>query len=141
MSFLKNATTLAFLALMSVSSVFGSHGFSGFVLCLGKDGHLEVEYSINGKCGTTTKVSQAAAVQDSEPESHCGTCTDVAFIALKENAARAIHGTGATQSPILVDASVQENPHPDRATVGILAQPPPLVSPHLMHLRTILLLV
>lgn len=141
MSLSKQIAHLAFLTLVSITTFFGSPGLPNVVLCLGNDGHLELEYSVNGKCGTNSKAPQAASLLFSESESHCGPCTDVSFIGQSGNTFRLAKGGDAPQNHSLATCPVQVFAYLDHATPGLLPQPPPLASQHLVHLRTIRLLV
>lgn len=137
----KKIAHLAILVLVSISTLFGTPGLSSFVLCLGNDGHLEVEYSVNGKCGTATKAANAVALHASHGESHCGTCTDVQIIGQSEEAFRPVNGFVTPQIFALVSNPISAGIFLEHATTGMLPLPPPFKNPHLVRLRTTLLLV
>ncbi len=141
MTLSKRIAHLAVLTLVSITTFFGSPGLSNLVLCLGNDGHLELEYSVNGKCGTNAKASQVASLHVSEGENHCGPCTDVSLIGQSGDTFRPAQGWDAPQFHSLVACPVQVFSYLDQATTGLFPQPPPLASQHLVHLRTIRLLV
>lgn len=129
------------LALVSVSTFFSSPGLSGLVLCLGQDGHLELEYSIDGKCGTTSKASHTTALHSADGDSHCGTCTDVPLIGQGHDSLRQVQSLEAPQSIAVLSLEVPAAHFLRSLTVATLPQPPQLASPHLVHLLTVRLLV
>ena len=74
---------VAILALASLAVFLNVPAFSDFVLCLGGDGHFEVEYSVDGKCGASSAADHAAdvsALHATDAVAHCGTCTDVSLM-------------------------------------------------------------
>jgi hypothetical protein len=138
--FLQKIIRSAVLGVVSLSSLFGAQGSSSLVLCMGNDGHLELESSVNGKCGTVPKAEQATAMHASDTESHCGTCMDVTLIGSYNDS---IRSTNEFFAPELKALAYYEIPlfQIDRATAGLLPMPPPLENLHLVQLRTVLLLV
>jgi hypothetical protein len=119
----------------------GSPALSNIVLCLGDDGHLEWEYSVDGKCGKDGEASHSTDHPISEAEDHCGPCTDVSFIAQDVGCFRLAQSWDAPQFHFTAQYSVRVFSYLDQATPGLFAQPPPLENQHLAHLRTIRLLV
>jgi hypothetical protein len=133
---------LALLALISVSTFFSSPGFTGLVLCLGNDGHFELESSINGKCGTSAASAHGPSLIAADEESHCGSCTDVSFLAMEEDLLRPAQEIAFSNHPVV--AALLEVASPlflDRLTLGQFPQPPPLENQVLAHIRTVRLLV
>jgi len=49
-----------------------SGGFSGLVVCIGEDGHVELEVARNGQCSDSARSQQAI-----ERLEHCGPCLDL----------------------------------------------------------------
>lgn len=47
-----------------------------FVLCFGEDGHIELEISVNDRCGPETADAGTAAFASQDAD-HCGECSDV----------------------------------------------------------------
>jgi hypothetical protein len=54
-----------------------SHGFAGLNLCIGRDGHVEIESAVAGCCpGLDRKDSDLASIQEQSP---CASCIDVSL--------------------------------------------------------------
>jgi hypothetical protein len=129
------------LILISAATFFNTPVLSTLVLCLGQDGHLALEYSVNGRCGTSSGAPLEAALHASEHESHCGTCTDVSLIGSAEESFRP---APALDGHLLVGFPAPESlpaSYLEKSTLGLLPRPPPTGNPHLAHLRTVRLLV
>ena len=65
---------------MSCGAIAGAAGLIGQVVCLGADGHVEVEFSRNAKCNQFPGKALAAASLDGFDFSSialCGPCLDV----------------------------------------------------------------
>lgn len=138
---LKRAGHWILLILISAATFFNTPVLSTLVLCLGQDGHLALEYSVNGRCGTGDEAPHEAALQASEHASHCGTCTDVSLIGSTEDSFRP---ASASDGHLPVGFPAPESLSaffPEHSTPGLLPRPPPADSPHLAHLRTVRLLV
>lgn len=131
---------VAWLCLVSMVDL---KSLPGFVLCFGEDGHIELEISVDDKCGPETRHAGTAAAFRSEDAEHCGECSDVPLF------------SQAMQSHFTREVAA---PRPDFQPLGILfsapeysysqAQPeewriPPAVAAHaaLLSLRTVRILV
>lgn len=141
MGTLKRAGHWIVLILVSVATFFNTPVLSALVLCLGQDGHLAIEYSVNGKCGTSNGAPREAALHASEHESHCGTCTDVSLKGSTEESFRpapGLDGHLVAVFPARISGAVS---FMEQSTPGLLPRPPPTGAPHLAHLLTVRLLV
>lgn len=53
------------------------------VVCIGEDGHISLEYAINGKCANplqaTTQKAQTVFYEYTSSTEHCGGCLDVSL--------------------------------------------------------------
>jgi hypothetical protein len=66
---------LAFLLMLLVLQA--SHGFAGLNLCIGRDGHVEIESADAGCCpGLGQETSDHALIQEQAP---CASCIDVSL--------------------------------------------------------------
>jgi hypothetical protein len=130
------------LLMVAVSSFFSAPGLSDLVLCLGNGGHLEIEYSVDGKCGTSGHSAGSAALHASEDESHCGGCTDISIHAQAVDAIRPTQGFEVPQAHAIMAYSGPMVPfHLHRTTTQLLPLPPPQADSHLACLRSTLLLI
>ena len=74
-------------ALAAVAFLFMTHGdASALVLCIGSDGHMELESSLGGDCGPESTSDDTHAHERAEicvtshDLSHCGECVDIPFV-------------------------------------------------------------
>lgn len=114
---------------------------SGFVVCLGNGGHFELEYSVNGKCGTSAKSAPGEALHAPEGESHCGTCTDVSLVMETRDSQRPTPNWDLPNSTVMVGSPYPGMAHAEWVDLGLTPQPPRLEFHHLAHLRTVRLLI
>lgn len=70
--------------LTSAMLLFGSHAHSSVLaLCVGDDGHVEVEIFFDGNCATDFEEHSSNTLDivtlntPHESQSHCGSCTDI----------------------------------------------------------------
>lgn len=138
---MKKAARTLLLFLVSAAALLNAPVLSGLVLCMGQDGHLELEYSINGRCSAGDEAAREAALHAAAGENHCGPCTDVSLIGAVEESFRSAKVTVLHAGlDLLLPAPVPAF-HLERIATVLLAQPPPGGSPHLPHLLTVRLLV
>ena len=120
---------------------------SNYVLCIGADGHVEVEMGANGRC-TRADSSHSEHAEDTftEPASHadhCGSCIDLPiFFSLDEqphivppkNISVNQPMTSVSLAAAQTHVSAIHNAAPSLAS-------PPLIYPSLISLRTTTLLI
>jgi hypothetical protein len=92
--------------------------FSGFVLCLGWDGHVEIESTVNAACGNLPNFPIGKnsplfhpLVDDASPD-HCGGCADVPILFEEARIPRnrnlgGFPGAFAISSPHSLDATMK----------------------------------
>jgi hypothetical protein len=136
---------VAFMALAYLLAATG--GAAGVVACIGADGHVAIEYAINGTCTSfgcekTERPSTSSAIRPTVPSnSHCGSCIDIPFGAAEVNKQPVLHGTPPSANLHLVpdcqsDAVGSGTTH----AAGMTAQICPFANTTLTHLRTVCLL-
>lgn len=121
-----------------LTTMVASPALSSLVLCLGSDGHVDVEYSVDGRCGPQDEAPDAAGLTHEDGE-HCGTCLDFSFSSVEKSTPRVERGLdldGALDLAPLDFLAQLPIPGP-----GLLPRPPPAEPFFLTHLRTIRLLV
>ena len=91
------------VAWLCLVSMMDMRTLPGFVLCFGEDGHIELEISVNDRCGTETADTGMAAFVSQDAD-HCGDCSDIPLF------------SQAMQTHIARDAAA---PHPDFLPLGI----------------------
>lgn len=141
MTFLKirNSTFYITLIWLFVYSAVIPMQLSNFVLCIGVDGHVELEYSINGCC-THTPSHDDHAESD---EDHCGDCIDLPIFAslnselyiVSDNKIPKFNNTQSLSTQTPYQSSVYFIP----STTSIFDNPP-LKNPTLLSIRTVVLL-
>lgn len=120
---------------------------SNYVLCIGADGHIAFEASINGRCTDTHAL-------DSEPEEvtqteimletdHCGSCIDLAIFPALDTKLHLVSVNDAPpHSPILPSAVyTYQKRTPTILTFTSAQHIPPLINSTLIYLRTTTLLI
>jgi hypothetical protein len=130
---------VAWLCLVSMVDL---QSLPGFVLCFGEDGHVELEISVNDRCGSES-AGAGIAILVSQDADHCGGCSDIPLF------------SQATQSHFDKQATA---PQPDFLPLGIpfsapvfryvpapaserRAPPPAIASASLDSLRTVRIVV
>ena len=79
------------VAVLTFQLVMGIPSHEGSVLCIGENGHREIETAQQGRCSDSTAAAFAEAVHSDVDEvlgdgSHCGPCTDIPFVSADTNA-------------------------------------------------------
>jgi hypothetical protein len=114
---------------------------SGLVLCVDQDGHLELEYSLDGKCESAAGTAQGLTLHAHEEDTDCGLCTDYSLLLSTGDSIRSIQGlqVGGFQAPV----APVFFPAPDQlnSKSRLYERPPPQDSRFLAHVRTVLLLI
>ncbi|MBZ0258863.1 hypothetical protein K8I31_22565 [bacterium] len=133
------------IAIASISIQLPVHSM---VLCLGGDGHVSVEYSIQGACTDATDfhdTSEHTAIATTAPSpEHCGDCYDIAIPSqnIKNvRLARLETSTGDSLSAVLHDAFIQYvgvSPNPAQTFTHSIQS---LSLPTLQSLHTVVLVI
>lgn len=120
---------------------------SGYVLCIGADGHVALEASTNGHCTDIHAPDLEHAevtIAGTTPEAdHCGACIDLAiFVPLDTQRSLIPTNDGATHPPVSTFALVTHQ----KGTATILPFThlqgrSPFINPILISLRTTTLLI
>lgn len=118
---------------------------SNYVLCIGKDGHVEFEFAINGCCAHPSPDMAHPETTAAADEDHCGECVDLPIFAslnselyvvsVQENLL-STPDTSSLVSPISHEMS--DSFIPTTTPFSII---PPLIDPTLISLRTVTLLI
>ncbi len=103
----RSAWAWVLLCLACLQSLAAS-GSTQWILCLGDDGHVELEVGIDGKCGGResawipgTPAGRAPSLADAD---HCGPCWDVAWMAWDDCAPKlADQPSSLTAIPVLIE--------------------------------------
>lgn len=133
------------IAIASISIQLPIHSM---VLCLGGDGHVSVEYSIQGACTDATDfhdISEHTAIATNAPTSeHCGDCYDIAIPSQNVKnvrLARLETSTGDSLSAVLHEAFIQYvgvSPNPAQPLTHSIQSPS---LPTLQSLHTVVLVI
>lgn len=67
---------IAWLCLFSLANV---KAIPNLVLCVGEDGHVEVESAFGNRCGDNVALPPVASLIAPEAGNHCGACSDIAI--------------------------------------------------------------
>ena len=120
---------------------------SNYVLCIGADGHVALEVSINGRCTD----AHAFDPEHMEPmiagaaseEDHCGSCIDLTIFVPLNTEAYLIPANDVSIHPIVASLTVEAG-QKSAATI-LIPTPceniPSFIDPTLVSLRTITLLI
>jgi hypothetical protein len=103
-----NILKFPMVAWLCLVSMVDLQSLPGFVLCFGEDGHVELEISVNDRCGPETANAGMAALSSRDAD-HCGECADIPLFS------QAMQSHFARQSAA---------PRPDFQSLGILFSPP-----------------
>ena len=120
---------------------------SNYVLCLGADGHIAFEVSINGKCTDTHTLNsehvEVAHTGITTKADDCGPCIDLAIFPPLDTTLHQVSANDAsTHAPILPFAILTYQKRTSTISTFKHAQhPPPLINPTLIYLRTTTLLI
>ena len=121
---------------------------SSSVLCVGENGHIAIESSIDGSCAESshdTSESSDCELSLSDPHCHCGPCVDIPLefelAESRPNSFKVIVQLNTDSwSPVLLETSATA--FLKTATVTNLPIPPPIdYNPGLLSIRTVVLLI
>ncbi len=125
----------------------------GIVLCIGEDGHVELEVAVQGAaCGISAPQQDAASLLSADgpgalDKRHCGACKDISLVLadtdeMAHAGALVVSPRGQTAESPLFTA-----PHLHSYALPILANPPKEIAPisvarpFLASVRTVILLI
>lgn len=118
---------------------------SNFVLCIGEDGHFEVELSINGHCEVSPSHEQEHThFSCHSEEDHCGDCVDLPIFASLNTESYIVSGDHTPQFRQTHITSIQTSDDLDEfglCTQITFSKIPSLINPSLILLRTTTLLL
>lgn len=125
----------------------GQAAAHGYVWCLGADGHTALEYAARDNCGPASEGACRNGHAERTPgalagDEHCGPCLDIpaTFDAAPRQARPQKEYIQARIEPA---AGSEVFPLPRFVPVlaaGLHLQPPPRITPTILHLRTVVLL-
>jgi hypothetical protein len=81
MRFYSRALKLLLVLWLCVFSLVDFKLFPNLVMCIGQDGHVELEIAVNDHCGNDAQAtpSDILALNPAE-ENHCGVCSDIPLL-------------------------------------------------------------
>lgn len=120
---------------------------ANFVLCIGTDGHIGIEFAIEGCCAELTGqdsiyIEVSLNTSDTD-EDHCGECVDLPIfpsLNSKPYIASITHNGLTSDTFFQIALNVNETISPLLTTTPI-SDTPPLINPTLISLRTVTLLI
>jgi len=140
--------TWLLLGLLAIYPI-AEHAWSGIILCIGADGHIELEDGKSGDCATelgkaTSETHFDHEISEMEPGEFedCGPCVDVALLTSPFDVQRASKIEGSSVfafSPQLTIHSVL--PDDNRISARLPNPPEAAATPFFTPLRTIALLI
>jgi hypothetical protein len=130
---------IAWLCLFSMGDI---KSIPDLVLCIGKDGHVEVEAAVDRHCGGSEMMA-AAPVLAAEDESHCGECSDIPIYSEAARAHSQRHSAGSRSDALLAGAlaSARETQSPLPRGLATRIPPGPMASPSLAAIASVRILV
>ena len=140
----KNTFYITLICLFVYSAVMPMQ-LSNFVLCIGEDGHVELEFAINGSCTDIPSHDEDHdRVHSESDDDHCGKCVDLPIFAslnselyiISNNEVLQLHDTPSLYTLPTYHTSnnfILSNTH--------ASEIPPFIDPTLITLRTVLLLI
>ena len=146
MTFLKIRNNIFYVTLIWLfvySAVIPMH-LSNFVLCIGGDGHVELEFAINGCCADVPTHDEDHVEGHSESdEDHCGDCVDLPIFAsintelyiVSDKEIPKFYDTQSFSTQTTYQSSLYFTP-----TTASFLDNLPLINPTLLSIRTVVLL-
>ena len=118
------------------------------VLCIGADGHVEVEAADGGRCTsflTRTKQNTSPdllAYKATPTQDHCGQCVDLPILTSPAHTEFILPSPEIKPNArLIVVSSVYQAVSPAIAIQNLLPDFPPRINPTLISLRTVTLLI
>ncbi len=115
---------------------------SQYVLCIGEDGHVEFEFSVNGCCADVPSPDLAYPEIPAAHDDHCGECVDLPIFASlnSELYIVAVEENLSTDKSIHAASLITLETHLSNVfTPSHLLLVPPLINHTLVSLRTVAL--
>lgn len=140
----KNTFIITLFCLFVYSAVIPMQ-LSNYVLCIGEDGHVEVEFAINGSCTDIPSHDEDHdGVHSESDDDHCGDCVDLPIFAslnselyiISNNEVPQLHDHPSSYTLPAYHSSNTLNLSNNHAS-----DIPPFINPTLITLRTVLLLI
>jgi hypothetical protein len=131
---------IGWLCLFSVASV---NAIPNLVLCVGQDGHMELESAFDNRCGGTGQAPFVTPQIAPEPENHCGECSDIAIFS--ESVRSQFHkqnsGSQSESQSLGIITSTGEAQILNRTVASPRKPPLPSSPPLLLLIRSVRILV
>lgn len=120
---------------------------SNYVLCIGIDGHVALEVSVNGRCtdlhAFDSEHAEVTIAGTTTAEDHCGSCIDLAIFVPLNAQLYLVPANDVSIQPTV--SSFALVPHQKNTSVILPVTHPahlsPLINPTLISLRTTTLLI
>lgn len=121
---------------------------ASYVLCVGNDGHVSFEYSVDGSCTDITSHDSvhtplSGSIGNEIDKEHCGECVDFPiFTSLNtQPVITSFYSNLSTQYTVYtIDTNITERIFPEIPIIPI-SSIPPLIDPTLISLQTVTLLI
>lgn len=142
MTNLARAFELILITWLCAFSMADVKGIPDMVLCIGKDGHVELESVLDERCGDRESQAPENLLVPAD-ENHCGECSDVPlFSAATRSITQKLAAsplTGPRSAPAL--AADQRTPSAAVSAISLVRTAPPSLPSALAAIRTVRLLV
>lgn len=114
-----------------------------YVLCIGADGHVTFEISVNGQCTDTHAFHSEHITEIMMEVDHCGACLDLAIFPALGTDLRFVPVNDASTHPLVLSFALltYQKRTSSISTFTSLQHTPPLIKPTLTYLRTTTLLI
>ena len=131
---------IAWLCLFSLANI---QAIPNLVLCVGQDGHIEVESASGNRCGDAVALSLAAPLIASEAGNHCGNCSDIGILsdANRSQLQKQNPGSQSELQPMGSPVSEREAQYARSPSLALWHPPSPPTAPSLLLIRSVRLLV
>lgn len=117
---------------------------SNYVLCIGEDGHVEFEFSVNGCCADVPSPDLDHPETPAARDHHCGECVDLPIFASLNSELYLVssqENLPTHNSVLSVSLIPQEKVNSSIPTPTPFSVIPPLIDSTLISLRTVTLLI
>jgi hypothetical protein len=130
---------IAWLCLFSLANV---QAIPNLVLCVGQDGHIEVENAVENRCGETGALPIVVTLMALETADHCGDCSDLAiFSDSNRSQQKQNSGSQSGLQPMGDVVSEREAQYARSPSLTLRNPPSPPAPPSLLLIRSVRLLV
>jgi hypothetical protein len=130
---------IAWLCLFSLANV---QAIPNLVLCVGQDGHIEVEDAVENRCGETGALPVGVSLMALETGDHCGDCSDLAIFS-DSNRSQQKQNSGSQSGLQQMGSPVSERAAQYARSLSVTLRNPPSATalPSLLLIRSVRLLV